>query len=117
MKIEFSDVVKNALFAMVDLFLDFASEEDDVYSQRGNISEFIIDCHNLAETDAEFALLQQKFEEEFRETEFYSQCTKEEVIDLFEDSIEHLLDNQEIPQLIKNAMEAFYEGDQHDSIK
>lgn len=107
---QFHDVTKNALFAMVDLFLDYVQEEE-VESQKGNISEFVIDCHNVEESEPEFLLLQAKFEEEFREIDFFETMNKEELTAVIQDAIYelfHMLDEEDapiIPLLIQQAIE------------
>lgn len=104
---EFSGVIKNSLFAMVDLFLDYVSLEN-LDSQRENISEFITDCHNLKYGDQEFELLQLKFEEEFENVNYFMELDKGEVSEVIESAINKLIYDKEIPSLIKNAINEVY---------
>lgn len=106
---QFHDVTKNALFAMVDLFLDYARFEE-VESQAGNITEFILDCHNIEETEPEFTLLQAKFEEEFREIDYLECMTKDELITFLQKAVYRLFHNYEpedapiLPLLVQQAI-------------
>ena len=101
-----SDVIKNAVFASVDLFLDYV-QQIDVDSQVGNIAEFIIDCHNVTEDEPAFALLQEKFEEEFRELAYFENMSKDEITTNIKDAIHRLFTNTEddvIPFIIQQAI-------------
>lgn len=104
---EFSPIIQNSLFAMVDLFLDYAAG-DDLESQRSNLGEFIIDCFNLEKESPEYVLLQEKFEEEFENANFYLELEKEEVITLFVDALKKIINNDEIPSLILEAINEAY---------
>lgn len=105
---EFSGIVKNSLYAMVDLFLDYVKKED-VDSQRGNIYEFIIDCANLNEDDPEYHLLLEKFQEEFEESGYFSELEKSELIRMIEDSTQKLTNHSDVPVLILGAVNKFHE--------
>ena len=106
---DMTNLTKNALFAMVDLFLDYA-QGVDLYSQRDNITEFIIDLYNITEEDVEFAPLQVKFHEEFREIDYFADMSAEELTSVLQDTADKLFTNAEgdgLPPLIQQVIEEF----------
>lgn len=104
---QFSDVIKNSLFAMVDLFLDYVSGEC-VDNQIENISEFIIDCANLKIEEPEFELIKLKFEEEFENQNFFVELEKDEVMERMEKAVTKLVHDLEVPPLVLQAINKSY---------
>ncbi|PFJ28982.1 hypothetical protein [Bacillus thuringiensis] len=104
---ELSGIIKNSLFAMVDLFLDYVSGES-VDSQIENISEFIIDCTNLKPEEPEFELIKLKFEEEFENANFFVELEKDEVMERIEKSVTKLVQDLEVPPLVLQAINKSY---------
>ncbi|MCA1064668.1 hypothetical protein QTG56_23960 (plasmid) [Rossellomorea sp. AcN35-11] len=102
-----NQIVKNSLFAMVDLFLDYAAGETSD-SQRENIVEFIIDCFNLEESHPEYKLLQSKFAEEFEESNHFLVLNEEEVTTMIENSLEKLTQSRDVPPLLSDAIFEVY---------
>ena len=106
-KAEMSKVVKNSLFAMVDLFLDYVYQEEEVGSQKENISEFIIDCHNLETNDFEYKLLQSKFVEEFENDSRFYNLEAKEITKMMEVAIYRLIKGKDVPFLILDAVNEY----------
>jgi len=104
---QFSGVVKNSLFAMVDLFLDYVKRKD-VGSQLDNVSEFVIDCHNLEGKEPEFKLIQEKFKEEFEEDEKFNDLEKDELMYVIENAIFRLIKSRDIPTVVLRAINDVY---------
>ncbi|PDZ93810.1 hypothetical protein CON36_37215 [Bacillus cereus] len=104
---ELSGIIKNSLFAMVDLFLDYVSGEC-VDSQIENISEFIIDCTNLKPEEPEFQLIKLKFEEEFENANFFVGLEKDEVMKRIEKAVTKLVRDLEVPPLVLQAINKSY---------
>ena len=107
MSVQFSKITLNALYAVVDLFLDQA-RHGNLEGQRGNLSEFIIDCSNLKEDDAEFSVIKEKFEEEFACSEFYAELSLDEVTKLIERAINRLITIEEMPAVLSAAIDYSY---------
>ena len=94
---------------MVDLFLDYA-QGVDLNSQRDNITEFIIDLYNLTEEDVEFAPLQVKFHEEFREIDYFADMSAEELTNVLQDAADDLFMNAEddgLPPFLQQIIKEF----------
>lgn len=109
MEKEFSSIVRNSLFAMVDMFLDYAMHED-LDTQKGNLSEFVIDCINVKQEEPEYKLIVAKFTEEFVHDGRYDLLDKEEVIRILKDAIQRLISNMDdIPSIIVDAIDQYYE--------
>lgn len=104
---QFSEVIKNSLFAMVDLFLDYVSGES-VDSQLENISEFIIDCSHLKTEEPEFELIKLKFEEEFENVHFFVELEKDEIMERIEKAVTKLVQDLEVPPLVLQAINKSY---------
>ena len=102
-----SDIAIHSIYAMVDLFLDFAEEEFYQESNVDIIHQFVIDCLNLKEDSSESQLLQGKFLEELENRANLVDLSKEETIAMMQKTLQHL-GIEEFPQVIQSAIdEAF----------
>ena len=99
---EFSNMIKNSMYAMVDMFLNHAFTESEI--QKENIAEFIIDCHNLEEYEQEYKLLKQKFIEEFENNSVFYKMDNNYIYGDLSSAIYELIEDREIPLLIVHAL-------------
>src|SRR6185312_7352211 len=99
---EFGNMIKNSMYAMVDMFLNHAFTESEI--QKENIAEFIIDCHNLEEYEQEYKLLKQKFIEEFENNSVFYKMDNNYIYGDLSSAIYELIEDREIPLLIVHAL-------------
>ncbi|QST02653.1 hypothetical protein IMZ31_19075 (plasmid) [Pontibacillus sp. ALD_SL1] len=108
MKETLSGIVKNALFAMVDMTFDRANGEWQD-KQEENLSEFLLDLYSVKTETPEYEILKMKFKEEFENDSQFADIDGPQAERKMGDVMKELCHDDQLPKVIAEAIYEQYD--------